>query len=104
MAFAGLELVIRALLPEGLDILAQILSAKAFGLFLTGLDELRALDSIGETWIVLHCGGGGELIKSLSGLESELQNIQDLVRQAMEGEFKTRAAFLRARFLEDPST
>jgi len=44
-----------------------------------------------------------ELVKSLSGLEGELQNIQNLVRQAMEGEFKNRAAFLRARFLEDPS-
>jgi len=41
-----------------------------------------------------------ELLKSLAGLESELENIAALLRDAKVGEFKTKAAFLRARFLE----
>lgn len=41
-----------------------------------------------------------ELFKSLAGLETELSNIGDLVRNAKVGEFKTKAAFLRARFLD----
>ena len=41
-----------------------------------------------------------ELLRSLEGLESELENIGDLVRSAKVGEFKTKAAFLRARFLD----
>ncbi len=41
-----------------------------------------------------------ELLKSLVGLESELANIAGLVRDAKVGEFKTKAAFLRARFLD----
>ena len=43
-----------------------------------------------------------ELLASLEGLEAELSNIHALVRQHEEGEFKAKAAFLRARFLESP--
>jgi len=42
-----------------------------------------------------------ELLGSLAGLEAELENIEGLVRNAKEGDFKTKAAFLRARFLDD---
>lgn len=41
-----------------------------------------------------------ELLGSLQGLESELASIRELVRDQKTGEFKTKAAFLRARFLE----
>ena len=43
-----------------------------------------------------------EFLSSLAGLEAELSNIEGLVTSAKEGEFKAKAAFLRARFLEDP--
>lgn len=41
-----------------------------------------------------------ELLRSLAGLEAELENIGELLRGAKVGEFKTKAAFLRARFLD----
>lgn len=41
-----------------------------------------------------------ELLDSLRGLESELDAIDQMVRNQREGEFKSKAAFLRARFLE----
>ena len=41
-----------------------------------------------------------ELLRSLEGLEAELENINELLRSAQVGEFKTKAAFLRARFLD----
>jgi hypothetical protein len=41
-----------------------------------------------------------ELLKSLQGLDAELENIVGLLRDAKVGEFKTKAAFLRARFLD----
>ena len=41
-----------------------------------------------------------ELLKSLQGFEAELENIVGLLRDAKVGEFKTKAAFLRARFLD----
>ncbi len=41
-----------------------------------------------------------ELLRSLEGLEAELANIGELLRSAQVGEFKTKAAFLRARFLD----
>jgi hypothetical protein len=41
-----------------------------------------------------------ELLRSLAGLEAELDNIAELLRSAQAGEFKTKAAFLRARFLD----
>ena len=41
-----------------------------------------------------------ELLKSLQGFEAELENIVSLLRDAKVGEFKTKAAFLRARFLD----
>lgn len=41
-----------------------------------------------------------ELLRSLEGLESELANIEDLLRNAKVGEFQAKAAFLRARFLD----
>jgi hypothetical protein len=37
----------------------------------------------------------------LNGLEDELENIEGLVRDAKVGDFKAKAAFLRARFLDD---
>ena len=43
-----------------------------------------------------------EFLRSLVGLEAELSNIESLVGSAKESEFKAKAAFLRARFLEDP--
>jgi hypothetical protein len=42
-----------------------------------------------------------ELLKSLAGLEAELENIEGLVRNHQVGDFKAKAAFLRTRFLED---
>jgi hypothetical protein len=42
-----------------------------------------------------------ELLTSLDGLEDELENIEGLVRDAKVGDFKAKAAFLRARFLDD---
>jgi len=41
-----------------------------------------------------------ELLASLRGLEAELDAIDQMVRNQREGEFKSKAAFLRARFLE----
>ena len=41
-----------------------------------------------------------ELLKSLQGFEAELENIVSLLRDAKVGEFKTKAAFLRVRFLD----
>lgn len=41
-----------------------------------------------------------EFLRSLQGLESELENIGELVRNAKVGEFQSKAAFLRARFLD----
>lgn len=41
-----------------------------------------------------------ELLRSLEGLEAELDNIASLLQGARVGEFKTKAAFLRARFLD----
>ncbi len=41
------------------------------------------------------------LIESLRGLESELESIEGLVKNNQEGEFTSKAAFLKARFLED---
>ncbi len=41
-----------------------------------------------------------ELLKSLQGFDAELENIAGLLRDAKVGEFKTKAAFLRARFLD----
>ena len=41
-----------------------------------------------------------EFLRSLEGLEGELANIRELLRNARVGEFKTKAAFLRARFLD----
>ena len=43
-----------------------------------------------------------ELLSSLEGLENELANIRELVRNHKVGEFKAKAAFLRTRFLESP--
>lgn len=44
-----------------------------------------------------------ELERSLVGLESELENIAGLVRSAKVGDFQSKAAFLRARFLDATS-
>ncbi len=41
-----------------------------------------------------------ELLLSLEGLDAELANIVELLKSARVGEFKTKAAFLRARFLD----
>ena len=44
-----------------------------------------------------------EFLESLTGLENELENIGDLVRNQKVGDFKAKAAFLRVRFLGDES-
>lgn len=41
-----------------------------------------------------------EILRSLDGLESELDNVADLVRGEKMGDFKAKAAFLRARFVQ----
>ena len=45
---------------------------------------------------------GKELLRSLDGLEAEVDNVADLVRGDMLGDFKAKAAFLRARFVKVP--
>ena len=42
----------------------------------------------------------GELQRSLDGLEAEIDNVADLVRGDKMGDFKAKAAFLRARFVQ----
>ena len=42
-----------------------------------------------------------ELLNSLNGLEAELGNVADLVRNEKLGDFRAKAAFLRARFVEE---
>ena len=41
-----------------------------------------------------------ELLRSLDGLEAEVDNVADLVRGDKLGDFKAKAAFLRARFVQ----
>lgn len=41
-----------------------------------------------------------EFLRSLDGLESEVDNVADLVRGEKMGDFKAKAAFLRARFVQ----
>lgn len=41
-----------------------------------------------------------ELLRSLDGLEAEIDNVADLVRGDKLGDFKAKAAFLRARFVQ----
>ena len=45
-------------------------------------------------------GCRAEILRSLDGLESELDNVADLVRGEKMGDFKAKAAFLRARFVQ----
>ena len=42
-----------------------------------------------------------ELLNSLNGLEAEVGNVADLVRNEKLGDFRAKAAFLRARFVEE---
>ena len=42
-----------------------------------------------------------ELLKSLDGVEAEVNNVAELVRGDKMGDFKAKAAFLRARFVQD---
>ena len=42
----------------------------------------------------------GEILRSLDGLEAEIDNVADLVRSDKMGDFKAKAAFLRARFVQ----
>ena len=41
-----------------------------------------------------------EILRSLDGLESEVDNVAELVRGEKMGDFKAKAAFLRARFVQ----
>ena len=41
-----------------------------------------------------------ELMRSLDGLEAEIANVADLVNSDKMGDFKAKAAFLRARFVQ----
>lgn len=43
---------------------------------------------------------GGEILRSLNGLEAEIDNVAELVRNEKMGDFKAKAAFLRARFVQ----
>jgi hypothetical protein len=45
-------------------------------------------------------GSQEELLRSLDGLEAEIDNVADLVRGDKLGDFKAKAAFLRARFVQ----
>ena len=45
-------------------------------------------------------GSRDEILRSLDGLESEVDNVADLVRGEKMGDFKAKAAFLRARFVQ----
>lgn len=42
-----------------------------------------------------------ELLKSLDGVEAEVDNVAELVRGDKMGDFKAKAAFLRARFVQN---
>ncbi len=41
-----------------------------------------------------------EILRSLDGLEAEVDNVAELVRSDKMGDFKAKAAFLRARFVQ----
>lgn len=45
---------------------------------------------------------GNEILRSLNGLEAEIDNVADLVQNEKMGDFKAKAAFLRARFVQGP--
>lgn len=45
-----------------------------------------------------------EFLRSLVGLESEIANIETLVQSRKTGDFQGKAAFLRARFFESPTS
>lgn len=45
-------------------------------------------------------GSRSEILRSLDGLESEVDNVTELVRNEKMGDFKAKAAFLRARFVQ----
>ena len=42
-----------------------------------------------------------ELLKSLNGVEAEVDNVGDLVQGDKRGDFRAKAAFLRARFVQE---
>ena len=42
-----------------------------------------------------------ELLKSLNGVEAEVDNVADLVQGDKRGDFRAKAAFLRARFVQE---
>ncbi len=44
-------------------------------------------------------GAGAELLRSLDGVEAEIDNVAELVQGDKMGDFKAKAAFLRARFV-----
>ena len=62
------------------------------------------LPKIMNPYLALSAGdrerSGEELLRSLDGLEAEVDNVADLVRGDMLGDFKAKAAFLRARFVQ----
>ncbi len=41
-----------------------------------------------------------EILRSVNGLEEEIDNVAELVRSEKMGDFKAKAAFLRARFVQ----
>ncbi len=43
---------------------------------------------------------GDEVLRSLNGLEAEIDNVAELVRNEKMGDFKAKAAFLRTRFVQ----
>jgi hypothetical protein len=102
-----------AKLEHTIDVLRELipqLNEEHLGSELTWTVNRMASDYLSRILVPYIALGSGqrpehrdELLRSLAGLEAELENIRELLRNAQVGEFKTKAAFLRARFLEaDP--
>jgi len=106
----GLSAPIVEKLEHAIDVLRRLipeLNEDHAGSELTWTVNRMASDYLGrivEPFVSLAPGVRGEheaeLLRSLVGLEAELENIAELLQSARVGEFKTKAAFLRARFLE----
>jgi hypothetical protein len=107
---AGLPEDVMAKVEENIDDLRQVipeLNDDHAGSELTWTVNRMATDylpRIVTPYVALAAGVRDEhrpeFLRSLEGLEKELANIVDLLRNAKVGEFQAKAAFLRARFLD----
>ncbi len=107
---SGLPPDVTAKLEESIDVMRRILpelNDEHVGSELTWTVNRMATDYLPRVvtpYVKLSPPGREEhreeLLGSLEGLESELENIRELLRGSKVGEFKTKAAFLRARFLD----